>query len=112
MVDEVFNVCNQILHAAKTTTPDCSLRDDVEPDFHLVEPRRVRRRVVNMKPRTSGQPTPNLWMFMRGVIIHDQVKVQIGGHALVDLAQKLQKLLMAMARGAARQYVASGHVPS
>ena len=35
--NELFNLGNQVLDALERTTANCSLGDDVEPDFHLVD---------------------------------------------------------------------------
>ena len=42
----------------------------------------------------SGQPCLNLRMLVRGVVVHDQVNVEIGGHRRFDGAQETEKLLM------------------
>jgi hypothetical protein len=36
--NELLNLGNQVLDALERTTANGSLGDDVEPDFHLVEP--------------------------------------------------------------------------
>jgi hypothetical protein len=52
-MDEVFDFGNKFFDAAEGAPADGLLRDDVEPDFHLVEPGRVGRRDRLNTPPTS-----------------------------------------------------------
>src|SRR5262249_50228586 len=46
---------------------------DPEPDFDLVEPRRVGRRVVGGEPRMRDQPLLNLWCRVIRRVVDDVV---------------------------------------
>jgi hypothetical protein len=95
--NKILDLGYQLFHAAESTATDGLLRDDVEPDFHLVEPRSIGRCVVHLKPRVRRQPAEHAGMLVRGVIIHDQVHSEPGRNLGVDLAQEAQVLLVAMA---------------
>jgi len=47
-MDEAFDLGDQFFDAAEGSPADGLLRDDVKPDFHLVEPGRVGRREVQV----------------------------------------------------------------
>lgn len=49
-------------------------------------------------------------MVVGGVVVDDAVDVQLGGHALVDLAQERQELLVPMTRLASSQHRAIEYV--
>ncbi len=54
------------------------------------------------------KPPFDLGMFMGGVIVDDQMDIQISGNVGIDLFKKLKIFLMAMVIFAAREYFASG----
>jgi len=47
-----------------------------------------------MEPLMLFQPALNLFMLVGRVVVADQVDFLFGGNGLIDLAQKLQPLLM------------------
>ncbi len=49
------------------------------------------------------EPGDHLGMFMRGVIVADEMNIQLGRDLALDLAQEGQPLLMAMTPGGMRQ---------
>ena len=53
--DEPLNLGNQVLDALERATANGPLGDDVEPDFHLVEPGSVGGYVVN-PGNVDGRP--------------------------------------------------------
>ncbi len=60
--------------------PDRTLGDEREVAFDLVEPGGVGWREVNVPTRASGEPGPNLGMLVGGVVIDDEMDVQLGRH--------------------------------
>lgn len=58
----------------------------------------------------AGQPGLDLGMIVGGLIVHDAVDVQLGRRGRVNLVQKRQELLMAMARLATGQHRAIKYV--
>ena len=63
-----------------------------------------------MKARTASEPGAHFRVFVRGVVVHDQVHVEILGHALLDVPQERQILLMPMARLALREDLSVGDI--
>ena len=64
---------DQFFHAAKRPTTNSLLGNAVEPDLHLIEPRGIGRSEVHMESRLSGEPAFDARMFVRGVVVHDDV---------------------------------------
>ena len=58
--DELLDLLNQLLGARERSAANGLLRDLVEPDFHLIEPGTVRRRIVHVEPRPLGKPQAHL----------------------------------------------------
>ena len=54
---------------------------------------------MQMKAGMALKPSDDLGMFVSGVVVANDVKLELGGDLLIDLAQESQPLLMAMARG-------------
>jgi hypothetical protein len=73
VLNEVLNLDHQVFHAAEGAASDGLLRDDVEPDFDLVEPGSIGGRVVHLKPGVGGQPAEHAGVLLRSVVVHDQV---------------------------------------
>jgi len=63
----------------------------------LVEPRGIGGREVNVPARMAGEPSFDLGVLVSGVVVDDEVDVELGRNIGVDLAQKPQELQMAMA---------------
>src|SRR3990172_10832317 len=55
VMDETLNVGNQLVNAAEGSAADRLLGNDVEPDFHLIEPGRIGRGEVQVVTRASSQ---------------------------------------------------------
>jgi hypothetical protein len=63
-----------------------------------------------MVTRPLGQPRADVGVFVSGVVVNDQVHIEVGRNLCVDVAQKAQKLLVPMARLALGDDAAVGHV--
>ena len=87
--NELLNLGNQFLDALERTTANGSLGDDVEPDFHLVEPGSVGGCVVNLVTRVGSQPPLDSWMLVGSIVIYDQMDFHIRWHAGIDLFEEL-----------------------
>jgi hypothetical protein len=53
---------------------------------------------VNVPARTACQPSSDLGMLVGGVVIDDEMDVELGWHVGLDVTQEGEELLMAMAR--------------
>src|SRR5262250_509583 len=87
----------KFFHAAEGSPAYGFVRDAIEPNLHLIEPGGIGGSKVHMKSWSRGEPAPKSAMLMRGVIIHDDVRLQILRHALFNLAEKTEIFLMPMA---------------
>src|SRR6478609_2908139 len=105
-----LNLGLQISHRVKRATTNRLTGNLTEPDLDLIEPRSVGGRVVNMKASSTRKPSFNFGMLVSSVVVHDQMHIELFGHASLDVAQEGQEFLMAMARFALSQHLSMGHV--
>ena len=70
---KLINFKDQIFDASESSSPDCSLGDEIKPDLDLIQPGSIGRRIVDLISGMSHNPTLDLGVFMSGVIIHHQV---------------------------------------
>lgn len=63
-----------------------------EPALHEIELGRVGRDEVDVEPRPLGEPSPDKRRLVGRVVVHDDVHVEVGGHALVDAVEELAEL--------------------
>jgi len=110
VLDKGVDLFDQILDAAEGAAANGPLSDQAEPALHLIQPRRVCRGVVNVIEGSLGQPGAHLTMFVRGVVVHHQVHVELFRNTGVQLAQKREKLLMPVARLALGEDRTGGNV--
>ncbi len=97
MLDEVIDFVDQFFNAAERTASNSALRDDIKPDFDLIEPRGVRWRVVDMEARVQCEPAFDRRMLVCGIVVHNQMKVECGWNAQLDLFEEAEILLMTVA---------------
>lgn len=64
--DEVFDFGHEFFDGAERAAADGLLRNDVEPDFDLIEPGGVGRGEVHLIPRVHGQPALNAGVLVLG----------------------------------------------
>ena len=96
LIDEGLNGCFQLVHASEDSASQLFPGQFAELAFDEVEPRTVHRREVDMKSRVPSQPLLNLRMFVRGVVVDDQMQVHLGHRLVIDGLQDLDPLLMSM----------------
>ena len=101
---------DQVLDAAKTPPSDRLLGDNVEPDFHLVEPGGIAGSVMNMIAGSKCQPASDFGLFVSSVVVDDQMNIQILRDITLDVLQKAEKLLMPVTRLTAGQNFSGGQV--
>src|SRR5690606_71802 len=75
---------------------DLFLSERGEPALDLIQPRGRCGREVHMESRMTSKPALHRRRFVRAVIVHDQMDIEIGGHACVDRAQELEEFLAAV----------------
>ena len=106
VVDSVY----QIFAALKRALADGLLGDEPEPAFHLVEPGRVGWCEVDMVARPCSQPGSDFEVLVGGVIVADQMNLQVGRDVAIYVAEKGRKLLMAMPGFALGDHLAGGRI--
>ena len=97
MLGVAFDPSDQIRDAFEGTGPDGLLCDQAEPAFHLIEPRGIGGRVVDMIAGASRQPAAHIGMFMHGVVVADDMDVEVFRHLLVNVFEEGEELLVSMA---------------
>ena len=95
-MDEAFDFGDKFFDAAEGAATDGLLRDDVEPDFHLVEPGRVGRCEVHVVAGACCQPALDARMLVGRVVVNDQMHVESFRDTGVHMAQKVEELLVTM----------------
>ena len=98
MRDVLVDLLHQLAHAAKRAAPDGLLSNQAEPALDLVELAGVGRRVMNVIARMTCQPGFDPRMFVGGVVVGDQMDLELSRNVVVEVIKKRQKLLVAMAR--------------
>ena len=98
LLDERIDLVNQFIDAPERATTNRLLGDKAKPALNLIQPGRIRWCVVNVKTAALRQPGTNLGMFVRGVIVDNEVDVEIFRDTGVQAPQECEKLLMAVAR--------------
>ena len=86
------------------------LRKNAEEAFDLVEPGCAGGGKVEDEARVPLEPCADFWGFVRGVIVHDQMDHQFGGHLLIDALEELDELLMPVLAMALGDDFAGGHI--
>lgn len=85
VLNVAINFLNQFLHAAKCSPTNRLLSDAVEPDLHPIKPRGARRREEHVKSWSCCQPAFDAGMFVRAVVVHNDVHLQRRGHVWLGL---------------------------
>ncbi len=88
---------DQVLDANEGAAANGPLGDQAKPTLHLIQPGRVRRRIVNVIARPLCQPGAHLAMLVRGVIVHDEVNVELFRDTGVEATERGEKLLVSVA---------------
>ena len=86
------------------------LRDEVELDLDLVELRSVGGSEVEMVVGPVGEPALDAGVLVGGVVVDDEVDIEVRRHVGVNVFQEAQKLLVAMTRPALGEDLAGGDI--
>ena len=68
------------------------LRDEVEPDLDLMEPGSVGGGEVDVVAGPVGQPTLDAGVLVGGVVVDDEVEVEVRGPVGIDVLEEAQEL--------------------
>src|SRR5215469_9282443 len=100
-VADVFaDRAHQLADAAEGPSPDALVCDFREKAFHQVQPRSSRGGEVAVIAGVSSEPVFHGGMRVGTVIIQNEMDIQPTRDAALDVLQKTQKLLVAVARHA------------
>ena len=95
--DEAINFFDKVGGGLERAATDSALSDEGEETFDLVEPRGIGGREVNVPTRTSCEPSSDLGMLVGGVVVDDEMDIELGRHIGLDVAQEGEELLVTMA---------------
>lgn len=109
-LDEAVNALDELLDAGKRASTDGSAGDDAKPDLDLVEPGGIGWGEMEVEARVAGHPRTNFRVFVGGVVVDDQMNIEVAGDVGVDVTQELQELLVAVTFFALGQDLAGGDV--
>ena len=99
-VDVAPNGLLEFLRRAMDPAPELFFGQEREEALDLVEPGGVGRGEVDMPTRMAGQPASNRRRLVGGVVVHDQMDVEVVGDLGFESAQELEELPAAMTREA------------
>ena len=100
----------QFGNAFEYTAADGIAGDLGEEAFHLVQPGSRGRREVEMEARVLFQPLLDLSVLVGGVVVDDQMDVELFRRLAVELAQETEEFLMPVALHALTDDRAVEHV--
>jgi len=86
--DEVVDFLDEVGSGNERAAADGALGDESEEAFDLVEPRGVAGREVNVPARTACEPGSDLGMLVGGVVVDDEVDVELGWHISFDVTEE------------------------
>src|SRR6266446_5915669 len=89
--DPVFDRCDEFWHVGERTSPDALAGDLGEQPFDEIEPRAGCRREVEMEPGMALEPALHGGCLMGGVVVGNEMQVQMSGRLTVDLFQEPEK---------------------
>ena len=109
--DKLVGALDELFDADERAAADCFVGDQCEEVFDLIQPRALGRDEMHASSQPTCQPSLDLRVAVRGVVVDDAVHVQVGRHGGVDQAQERQELLMPMPRLACVSAPPPRHLP-
>src|SRR5881409_1614167 len=94
--DEIFDGGDQLRNIREAAATNALVGQFAEPTLDQIQPRGRCRREMQVKATMFGQPALHLRMLVGPVVVQDQMNVQLRWDALIDLAQELAELDVAM----------------
>jgi hypothetical protein len=88
--DEGVDLGDQVAHRAERAAADRLGADVGEEALDQVEPRAVGGDEVQVPARPGREPGLDLGMLVRGVVVEDDVDLEVGGHRVVDGTQQAE----------------------
>src|SRR5260221_8775410 len=97
MAVEVHDVGAQGLDTAIDDAPDLLVGDKRKEALDLIEPGGAGGREMDMPARPFGEPVADQRGFVRGVVVHDKMEVEIARDGGLDPVEELTELRGTMA---------------
>lgn len=94
MLDILFDGRDEVRDRSKDAAANSLVGQVPKPSFHQVEPGTARRNEMDVESWVSGEPPPNLGIFVRGVVVDDQMQIETRVGTGVDGSKELDPLLM------------------
>ena len=110
--DVFLNCVLQISDTLKHAAANAIMGDSGEESLNLIEPTAVGRSEMEFPPGVFGQPIFNRLSRVRGVIVQNDVHVQIRWDFSLDLSQKVQEFLGTVLGFGGAKDLACGHIQS
>src|SRR6478672_8061838 len=106
MIEKAEDVGDQGSDAVKASRADDVGGDFAKEAFHQIEPGGRGGNEMEVKTGMTLKPGGDFGVLGGRIVVANNVKLQLGGDFLVDLAQEGEPLLMAMARGGVGKHLA------
>ena len=85
MADEAVDLFDEVGGGDERAATDGALSDEGEEAFDLVEPGGIGGREVNVPTRTAGEPGSDLGMLVGGVVVDNEMDVELDRHIGLDV---------------------------
>ena len=94
--EELVDRLLQVGHAAEGIAADALAGQLAEPSLNQIQPTRTGGHEMANEARMAFQPSPDVGMLVRAVVVHDQMQRDLSGELLVQPPEKAQELLVPM----------------
>ena len=95
--DVVKDGFNQLWHTCESTATHALVIQVTKEPLDDIEPGTAGRNEVDVEPLVPFQPCKDFGVFMRGVVVSDEMKVEVARGFCVDLLQEPDPLLVPVA---------------
>jgi len=105
MVQVLVDRGNEFTDVAEAAPANAFVGEISKPPFHHVQPRTGCGDEVQMEARVPAYPARHPGMFVRPIVVHNEMQIEMGRRLGVNLLEEPDELLMAMPRQAIADYV-------
>src|ERR1039458_10470357 len=91
MLNEAVNLAHEFGDGDEGAASDGALGDKGEEALDLVEPRSIGRGEMKVPTGPPCKPRPDLGVLMGGVVVDDEMDVEVGRDVGFDVAQEGEK---------------------
>src|SRR3954447_22350596 len=107
---EAINRLLEIDDVAEDAAPEPLIGQLCEETFNRVDPGGRGRCEMKVKPRMLCEPDADICMLVSGIVVHDQMQVQIWRGLAVNPIEESDELLVSMAAHALANYLPVQHI--